>query len=90
MFNVTKAAVARVAQELDHLKASTDRVVRFFRQKGAMHLRLSEMNAGDQSFAHQGRVVLVVDSGLAEQLGQRTLDVKETTNGTKLCLAPAA
>lgn len=87
MFNVSKAAVARVAEELDRLKASTDRVVRFFREKGAMHLRLSQINPDDQGFAHQGRVVLVVDRGLAEQLDQRTLDVKDTPSGTKLCLA---
>lgn len=87
MFNVSKAAVARVAEELDGLKASADRVVRFFRQEGAMHLRLSEINPDDQGFSHQGRVVLVVDRGLAEELGQRTLDVRDTPSGTKLCLA---
>lgn len=90
MFNVSKAAVARVAEELDRLKASADRVVRFFRQEGAMHLRLSEINPDDQGFSHQGRVVLVVDRGLAEKLDRRILDVRETSNGKKLWLAPVA
>lgn len=90
MFNVTNAAVARLAQELGRLERPVRKVVRFCRKEDGMHLRLSEAQPHDRGFAHAGRVVLVVDDPLARQLASCTLDVKETSAGIKLHLAQTA
>jgi hypothetical protein len=87
MFNVTNAAVARLAEELGRLERPAQKVVRFCRGEDRMHLRLSDAQPDDQGFTHDGKVVLVVDPTLARQLTRRTLDIKQTPKGTKLCLA---
>lgn len=90
MFNVTNAAVARLAEELGRLELSDSRVVRFCRKDDGMHLRLSEALPEDRGFSHDGKVVLVVDGPLAQRLASRTLGIKETSKGAKLSLAQTA
>lgn len=85
MFNVTDAAAAFVADELDRLE-SPARVVRFCLATDGLHLRLSNAQSGDKRFAHRGRTVFVVDDDLAQRLTRRTLDVKQTADGRKLSL----
>ncbi len=90
MFNVTYAAVARLAQELSRLEQPDQKVIRFCRSDDRMHLRLGEVQPGDQGFAHGGRIVFVVEPSLARQLSQRTLDIKRSSGGTKLSLIRSA
>ena len=85
MFALTGAAVAFVAEELDR-RETPARVVRFCRDREGLHLRLSDAQPGDKSFAHCGRTVFVVDDDLAQRLTGRTLGVKDTVHGMKLSL----
>jgi len=90
MFKVTDAAAARLAAELERLEIPDRKVIRFCRDDEGMHLRVSELHPGDKGFAHAGRTVLVVEERLVERLSRRTLDTRETADGTKLFLAESA
>jgi hypothetical protein len=86
MFNVTDAATAFMAEELDR-RETPARVIRFWHDTHGLHLRLSDVHPDDKSFAHHGRTVFVVDEDLAQRLAGRKLDLKHTVDGTKLALA---
>ncbi len=89
MFKVSDAAAIRLAEELERLEAPDEKVIRFWVDRGGLHLRLSKVRDGDTEFACGGRTVLVVDDDMAERLTSRTLDVKQTATGTKVSLAAA-
>jgi hypothetical protein len=86
MLTVTQTAAARLSQLLGD--SGIDRAVRIVRRERGLKLRKDHARPGDVTFAHQGRVVLLLDRRVAGSLSTRTLDVRDTTTGTRLSLAP--
>jgi hypothetical protein len=69
------------------LKAKADdSVLRIIRRKQRLRLRLSNVRSGDQTFAHDGRVVLALDQRIGTSLSLRQLDVRQTDTGPRLRL----
>jgi hypothetical protein len=46
---------------------------------------LDKHQAGDATFEHEGRTVLLIGPDAAEQLAGETVDVRQTKAGKKLC-----
>lgn len=82
MLTLTTSAAARLSSLLSG--ASLDRAVRLVRQNERLKIRRDQARAGDTTFAHEGRVVLVLDARMAKSLQSRTLDVRETDRGPRL------
>lgn len=85
MFNVTEAATAFMAEELDR-RENAARVIRFWHDTHGLHLRLSDIRPDDKSFAYHGRTVFVLCEDLAHRLEGRELDLKTTVEGARLVL----
>lgn len=49
-------------------------------------LTLDAPRPGDEIVEHQGQAVLILDPGISQRLGDRTLDVIETPDGSRLGL----
>jgi hypothetical protein len=61
-------------------------VLRIVRQDQRLRLRLGIVRPGDQTFVHDGRVVLAIDERLGTKLGQRQIELRETDDGPRLRL----
>jgi hypothetical protein len=65
-----------------------DAVLRIIRRKDRLRLRLSLVRPGDQTFAHDGRVVLALDERMRRSLSRRQIDIRQTNGGPRLRLKP--
>jgi Fe-S cluster assembly iron-binding protein IscA len=84
MLTLTPTARARLSEMLD---GRPDHVaVRIVFGDGRMKVRPSTHRRGDEVFNHENRAVLLLDEKVAEHLGSKTLDVRDTENGPKLRL----
>jgi hypothetical protein len=61
-------------------------VLRIVRQKQRLRLRLGIVRPGDQTFVHDGRVVLALDERMGTSLTFRQLDLKESEGRPRLRL----
>jgi hypothetical protein len=84
MLNVTNTAAVRLSELLAASPSST--AVRIVRRDSRLKLRRDHARAGDSTFTHAGRVVLVLDQRVARSLSSRVLDTRETSLGPKLRL----
>lgn len=82
MLTLTPSAAARLSLLLN--ETSGNRAARIVRHDQRLKLRCDRARAGDTTFAHEGRVVLVLDARMAKSLGSRTLDTRETDTGPRL------
>jgi len=57
------------------------------KQPGQFDLELDSEAEGDQVVEYEGLKVLLIGPGVAEALGERTIDVQDTPNGTKLVIS---
>ena len=79
MLKVTISAAARMAHLLK--AKADDAVLRIVRHKDRLRLRTDVLHPGDQTFAHDGRVVLALDQRVGTDLTLRQLDVRMTDAG---------
>ena len=86
MFAVTETAGIRLLEKLSKRATSDDSVMRFVRKSRGWLLRLDKPELDDSLFEHDGQTVLVVDAKAARLLSDRTLDTKDASAGSKLCL----
>jgi len=84
MLKVSVPAAARMAHLLDAKPGNA--VLRIIRHKQRLRMRLDRLRPGDQTFAHNGRVVLALDRRLGTTLALRQLDIRETDAGPRLRL----
>ena len=84
MLSITPPAVARLVHLLSD--STCDFAIRIVTKDGRLRLRRDHRRADDTAFNDGGRVVLVVDPGMARKLSMRTLDVRETKRGARLSL----
>ncbi|HUS39140.1 MAG: hypothetical protein WBF93_18445 [Pirellulales bacterium] len=82
MLEVTDKACARLTEVLDGHSARS--VIRIIRKGGRMKMRLASEKPNDQTFDHNGRVVLVLDQRVSAHFAAGTLDLRETERGPKL------
>jgi Fe-S cluster assembly iron-binding protein IscA len=86
MFAVTETAGIRLVEKLAKRATDDDSVMRFVRKSRGWLLRLDKPATDDSVFEHEGQTVLVVDAKAARLLVDRTLDTKDSSAGSKLCL----
>lgn len=82
MLAVTEAARGCLAQMLDQKGVAAEAAVRLVHEPDGVTLQSDVERAGDQTFKHDGRTVLLMDAKISELLAQSTLDV----DGSKLTL----
>jgi hypothetical protein len=84
MLTVTEQAGARLIQLL---AASEDQsVLRIVQRDRRMRLRRDRARPHDSTFAHAGRVVLVLDEEISNRLAAGRLDIRQTDAGPRLKL----
>ena len=84
MLTISNPAAARMSQLL--ATKTDDTVLRIVRRNRRMRLRWSLLRSDDRTFAHDGRVVLVLDGEVSESLSRQNLGLRETTAGPRLTL----
>jgi len=84
MLQVSTPAAARMAYLLNSKPGNA--VLRIVRQNQRLRLRLGTVRPGDQTFVHDGRVVLALDERMGTKLTFRQLELRETDDGPRLQL----
>jgi hypothetical protein len=84
MLTISSSAAARMAHLLS-VKDNQD-VMRIIRRDDRLRMQVSKLRPGDQTFVHDGRVVLALDQLLNKSLSRRELDLRQTTAGPRLRL----
>jgi Fe-S cluster assembly iron-binding protein IscA len=82
MLTVTNAAGRFLSGMLERSDAPAESAVRILVEPKGLRMTIDQERAGDSSFEHEGRKVLVLDPDGASKLSERTLDVKP--DGTRL------
>ena len=83
---MSHTAGARLQVLLDERRAASEEVVRITRAKKRLRLRRDRQRPDDATFAHDGRVVLVLAPDVAASLASRRLELAETNAGPRLRL----
>jgi hypothetical protein len=84
MLTVTNPAGVRLAHLLE--TKAEDAVLRIFSRKRKFRLGVGHLRPDDRTFAHDGRVVLVLGARMSKSLAQHQLDIRETKKGPRLSL----
>jgi hypothetical protein len=84
VLQVTEEARAHAAYQLGRAAAAEDVVIRLSAHEGGLVLRRGRVEPGDVVFDHDGRPVIAVSKGLAEELQGVVLQVEETEEGARL------
>ena len=84
MLHVSTPAAARMAHLLNSRPHHA--VLRIVRRDQRLRLRLGIIRPGDQTFVHDGRVVLALDARMGTRLASGQLEVKDTAEGPRLRL----
>ena len=87
MFTITQAAGEFLTKTLEKANAPLDTAVRLvLKDDEALQPTLDTVRAGDASFDHDGRKVLLLDARACEYLGDTKLDVRTTDEGPRLLI----
>jgi len=86
MLQVSTPAAARMAHLLSAKPENA--VLRIVRRNQRLRLRLGTVHPGDQTFVHDGRVVLALDEHIGTTLSLRRLELRQTDDGPRLRLKP--
>ena len=76
MLTITKTALNRLSHRLIRKKAAEGMAMRFTRRAGGWKLRLDRECAGDTTFTHDGRSVLLLDEVVSKAMANMTLDIR--------------
>lgn len=86
MLTLTDAAAVHLTELLTTAEAPEDVAVRFVRNEKGLAMQMDNERPGDDTFAHEGRTVLLLDSEVSEALTGRILDVEDSVEGPRLAL----
>jgi len=86
MVTVTPATCERLARRLARKKAGENEAVRVARRPGGWKLCIDHARPDDTAFAHDGRILLLLDEAASEAMARATLDVQDTGAGQRLKL----
>ncbi len=86
MLTVTYMAGEHIAYMLCEHEARDDVVLRIKLRKNGVELQPDKMRPGDETFDHNGNVVLVLDQQTSQLLGNKTIDLMSDDDGSHLIL----
>jgi len=84
MLTVTEDARAHLVKLLEEAEAPEGSAARFVAGEEGLALQVDNPREDDQTHEHNGRPVLLMDPQIADLLQDKTLDVRETEEGTAL------
>ncbi len=86
MFKVTYAATEHIAYLLAEREVAADVALRINLQDGGVDIEPDKIRPGDETFDHNGMVVMVVDQQTLQFLGDKTIDLVTDDDGPHLIL----
>ncbi len=84
MLNASDAACAFISELLTAEEAPDESAVRVVIEESQLTIKLDEEKPGDETYLHEGKIVLLVDAKMSQVLDGKTLYVEDTEEGTKL------
>ncbi len=86
MLTVTYTAGEHIAYMLSEHQVGDDVMLRITLRKGGVELQPDKMRPGDETFEHNGKVVLVLDQQTSQLLGNKTIHLMTDDDGSHLIL----
>ncbi len=86
MVTVTYRAAEHLAYTLSEHEVPDEVVLRVKITKGRVEMQPDKIRLGDETFDHNGNVVLVLDQQNSQLLGDKTIDLKTDDDGSHLIL----
>ena len=86
MLTVTYCAAEHMAYTLSEHQIPDEVVLRIEFTKGRVVMQPDEIRPGDETFDHNGNVVLVLDQQTSQSLGNKTIDLMTDDDGSHLIL----
>ncbi len=86
MVTVTYTASEHVAYMLSVHQAGKDVVLRIKLTNGGIEMQPDMIRPGDETFDHNGKVVLGLDQRISQLLGNKTIDLMTDDAGSHLIL----
>jgi hypothetical protein len=84
LLTITTAAFSNLHNKLSNQPLEI--AARLSRKDQRTRVRYGKQRPGDEVVEHEGRIVLFMDKSMSQRLQHRVLDVRNTTDGTKLGL----
>jgi len=86
MVTVTYTAAEHMAYVLSENQVHDDVVVRIKWTEGGVEMQPDKIRPGDETFDHNGNVVLVLDQQTSQLLGNKTIDLMTDDDGSHLII----
>ncbi len=86
MVTLTYTAGEHMAYMLSEHQARDEVVLRMKLTKGGVEMQPDKIRPGDETFSHNGKVVLVLDQQTSQWLDNKTLDLMTDDDGSYLLL----
>ncbi len=86
MLTVTYCAAEHMAYTLSEHQVPDEVVLRIEFTKGGVEMQPDKIRPGDETFDHNGNVVLVLDQQTSQFLGDKTIDLMTDDDGSHLIL----
>lgn len=86
MLTITDPACDHLSKLLAEAKAPDEAAIRMVTGERGLELRVDSPKPGDTTIDREGKPLVVLDEQLAERLGDRTLDIRQTPAGVGLAL----
>ena len=86
MVTVTYSAAEHMAYTLSEHQVRDDVVLRIKLTKRGVEMQPDKIRPGDETFDHNGKVVLVLDQQTLHLLGNKTIDLMTDDDGSHLIL----
>jgi hypothetical protein len=84
MLTVTSHAASRLNRMLHDSTDDDQKVIRMIREKGRFKLRVDRVRDGDVTFRFEDKVVLTLQSQVADKIATRTLGVRTVAGKPRL------
>ena len=82
MVTLTYTAGERMAYMISEHQAHDDVVIRIKFTQGGVEMQPDKMRPGDETFDHNGNIVLVLDQPTSKLLGNKTIDLMTDDDGS--------
>ncbi len=82
MVTITYTAAEHIAYMLSEQQVPDHIMLRIKLRKGGVEIQPDKMRPGDETFDHNGKVVLVLDQQTSQLLGNKTIDLMTDNDGS--------